>query len=53
MRGPPGTDTVDGKGQIVHERLTLSLKVKPDSEPPPYRLEPFEQEFSRVTKLRH
>ena len=39
MRGPPGTDTVDGKGQIIHERLTLSLKVQSDSEPPPYRLE--------------
>ena len=39
MRGPPGTDTVDGKGEIIHERLTLSLKVLSDSEPPPYRLE--------------
>ena len=39
IRGPPGADTIDGKGEIVHERLTIPLSVNPGVEPPPYRLE--------------
>jgi hypothetical protein len=39
MRGPPGVDTIGGKGEIVHERLTLPLKTHGGAQPPPYRLE--------------
>jgi hypothetical protein len=39
QKGPPGVDTIDGKGDIVHERLTIPLSVNDGVEPPPYRLE--------------
>ena len=39
MRGPPGVDTIGGKGEIVHERLTLPLQTHGGAQPPPYRLE--------------
>ena len=39
MAGPPGVDTVLGKGDIVHERLTAQLSPDDGMPAPPFRLE--------------
>ena len=39
MQGPPGVDTVQGKGDIIHERLTTELHAPEGTPSPPFRLE--------------
>ena len=39
MEGPPGVDTVMGKGDIIHERLTSQLEAPEGQPSPPFRLE--------------
>ena len=39
MSGPPGVDTIEGKGDIVHERLTTQLEAPEGQPAPPFRLE--------------
>ena len=39
MEGAPGVDTVMGKGDIIHERLTSQLEAPEGQPSPPFRLE--------------